>query len=105
MSRASRNDEEVLAVSFCESAVAFGDIKRNRDRGSIELIGEVTGTAGKCLSYGSDLISEINRFLIDIEVFEHERHCNSMNNGTGDQEIAVEQAYHVLQMTSMFRSL
>ncbi len=68
------DDEEIPAIRFRESPVAFGKIGGDGERSAIELIGEVTVSARKALGQRCRLIGKVNRPLVDLELLEKERH-------------------------------
>ena len=45
-----------------------------RERGSVELVDKKAVTARELLGLPTDLVSEVDRFLVDDELFESERY-------------------------------
>ena len=74
LDRTTGDAKEVLAVGSRESAVALGDVRGNRQCGSVELVDEKAVAARKLLCLLTNLIGEIDRLLVDDELFESERH-------------------------------
>ncbi len=91
-SRATRNPEEVLPIRFGESPVAFGDVRGDGERGTIQLIDEKTVAPWKLfgvLAYG---VGEVDRLLGDKQLLEGEcHHSGLMKSGESGKETAGEQ--------------
>jgi hypothetical protein len=88
--------EKVLSVRFGESAVAFGEIRRDRHRRAIQLVDEEVVVPRKLLRQAGDLIGEVDGFLVNLQVLEHERHAKrpEEESRTGEQETAGERRCH-----------
>ena len=63
-----------LAIRFGEAPVAFGQVRGNRKGGSVQLINEKVITARELLGQRGNPICQINRLLVDLQVFEHKCH-------------------------------
>ncbi len=75
-----RDSEEVSSVGLGESTIAFSDVCRYREGGSIELKGEKPVSASEFLGVFADRIGEIDGLLIDQQFLEaegHERRCSA----------------------------
>lgn len=72
--RSTGDAEEVLAIPDREASVAFGDVGGHRQGRSIQLVDEEAVATGEMFGSQADLISEIDRLLIDEELLESERH-------------------------------
>jgi hypothetical protein len=72
--RSTGDAEEILAIPDREASVAFGDVGGNRQGRSIQLVDEEALATGKMFGSQADLISEIDRLLINEELLEGERH-------------------------------
>ena len=74
LDRASRNPKEVPSIGFGEPAVSFGNVGGDGERGTVELVDEKTVTAWKAFGALTNCVSEVDRILVDDELFEGERH-------------------------------
>jgi hypothetical protein len=74
LSRCAGDNEEILPIGLGESAIALGDIRGNRQRGAVQLIGEEIMAAREGLGESGDFFGEIQGLLIDRQIFEHEGH-------------------------------
>jgi hypothetical protein len=72
--RAPRNAEELATVAGSESSVSFGDVGRDRDGGSGELVGENAVAARKRRRATDEIVGEVHGASIDIEILEEEGH-------------------------------
>ncbi len=73
--------EEILPVGFGESAVAFGNVGGDRQRETVELVGQEEVAARKALGQRAYGIGEGDGFLVDKKFFECEGHSRSITNG------------------------
>ena len=64
LQRTTRDAEEVLAVRYGEAAVAFGDVGGDREGSAVQLVGKKAVTAGERFGSRTDLVCEIDRFLV-----------------------------------------
>ena len=87
---AAGDSEEVLAICFCEAAVAFGDIGSDGDSGAVELIAEKEVAARESLRQRGDVVREIDGLLLDSEFLEEERHGQSFTRVERRKETAGE---------------
>src|SRR5690348_1258267 len=71
----SGDDKEVAAVALRESTITFSKIRRDRQRCSVQLVGEEVIAAGNGLSQCYNMFGEIDGLLIDRQIFEHECHA------------------------------
>ena len=71
---AAGNDEEVLAVVLGEPTVPLRDVGRNGQRCPVQLICEEVVSPWESLRQIRDLVDEVDGFLVDVKVLEHERH-------------------------------
>jgi hypothetical protein len=103
---ASRDDEEVLPIRL--ATIAYSEIRRDRKRGAIQLVGEEAEAALEPLSRFGDLIGERDRLLIDLQFLEHEGHQDAagseLSRRSGEQETAIEQVtsgvgFHLLHLS------
>lgn len=69
-----RDAEEVPAVSFGETAVAFGQIRSDGKCRAVELIGKEVVSAREGFAEGGGVIGKVDGFLVDEEILEHEGH-------------------------------
>ena len=76
LERASGDREEVAAVGLREAAVALGEVGADREGCAVELVSEEAKAAIEAGSELADLVGEVERFLIDEEILELERHGN-----------------------------
>ena len=56
----TRDDEKVLAIGFGESSVAFGDIRGDRQCGSVELVDKESIPKLKLFCRLADVVSEVD---------------------------------------------
>jgi len=71
---ATGNDKEILAVGLREAAVPLGNIGRDRERSSVELVDQKTVATLKGFSGRTNGICKIDGLLIDHQLLELERH-------------------------------
>jgi hypothetical protein len=74
---ATGDAEEVLPVRFREPAVAFGDVGRDGKGRPVQLVGQEEVAARELLRQAGDLIGEVDGFLVNLQILEHERHGHS----------------------------
>ncbi len=72
--RPASDDEEVPPVGFGEAAIAFGEIGGDREGSTIQLVGQEPITVRKLLRVAADGVGEIDALLVDLKLFEAERH-------------------------------
>ena len=64
----------MLPVCLGEAAIAFGKIRCNRDRCPVQLVNQEAVSPRESLRASTHAISKVHRFLVDIELLEHEWH-------------------------------
>jgi hypothetical protein len=74
LDRASCYAEEVFAIRFGEATVAFGDVRGDRQCGSVELVVKEALTALELFGSHANSVSEIDRLLVYQQFLEGERH-------------------------------
>ena len=74
MDRISSDAKKVLSVWLGKTAVLFGDVGRDRERRAIELIDQKTVVSGELFSLLADRISEVDRLLVNDQLFDGECH-------------------------------
>ena len=60
MDGTTRDDEKVLAIGFGESSVAFGDICRDGESGTVELVNQESIASGEFFGDNANLIGEVD---------------------------------------------
>jgi hypothetical protein len=73
--RASRNDEEVAAIGFGKASIAFGDVRRDRDRSAAQLVRKRLRTTREGVCQLADFNGDGDGKLIHLELLEEERHA------------------------------
>jgi hypothetical protein len=72
LDRTPRNAKEILPVRLGEPPIPLGNIRRDGQRGPVQLINEETVPASKLLRRGTDAVREINRLLVDDQLLKLE---------------------------------
>jgi len=64
--------KKILAIGLGETSVSFGDVRRDRKNGTIQLITEKTVAAWEDFGLSEDNIRQVDRLLVDDQFFECE---------------------------------
>ena len=93
LGRCAGNDEEIAPIGFGITAVSLGKIGCNGQGCPVQLIGKEIISARKGFGQAYNLLGEVDGFLVDVQIFKHERHVGNpkMSSRTGEQETAAEQ--------------
>ncbi len=87
----------MFAIRFGEATLAFGDVRGDRQFGSVALVGKVAVTALELFGSHANSVSEIDRLLVNEELLEWERHTAAPGEQRRAEERSAEQRRAVLR--------